>query len=57
MNKAYDRAEEWGKKIPIGVFYKEDRPAYRYNFPVLKKGCLVKQPLERDMEALFTEFM
>jgi 2-oxoglutarate ferredoxin oxidoreductase subunit beta len=57
LNKAYARAEEWGKKIPIGVFYKEDRPAYRYNFPVLKKGCLVKQPLERDMEALFTEFM
>ena len=54
---AYKKAEEWGKKIPIGVFFMEERPAYRNNFPVLKKGPLVKQPLERNMDVFFREFM
>lgn len=54
---AYEKAEEWGEKIPIGVFYKEDRPTYTENFPALKKGPLVDQPLTRDMEKLFKEFI
>ena len=56
-NRAYERAEEWGERIPIGVFYKEDRPSYEKNFPALEKGPLVDQPLERDMDELFKEFM
>jgi 2-oxoglutarate ferredoxin oxidoreductase subunit beta len=54
---AYSKAEEWGERIPIGVFYQEDRPVYRDNFPVLRKGALVKQPLKRNMDELFKEFM
>jgi 2-oxoglutarate ferredoxin oxidoreductase subunit beta len=54
---AYVKAEEWGEKIPIGLFYKEDRPTYENSFPALKKGPLVDQPLERDLEKLFREFM
>ncbi|TFH19101.1 2-oxoacid:ferredoxin oxidoreductase subunit beta [Candidatus Bathyarchaeota archaeon] len=54
---AYAKAEEWGERIPIGVFYREDRPAYENNFPALKKGALVDQPLTRDMDKLFKEFM
>jgi len=54
---AYLRAEQWGDQIPIGVFYKSDEPPYRENFPALKKGMLVNQPLRRDMEKLFREFM
>jgi len=54
---AYLRAEQWGDQIPIGVFYKSDEPPYRENFPALKKGKLVNQPLRRDMEKLFREFM
>ena len=56
-NKAYSKAEEWGERIPIGVFYREDRPSYVKNFPALGKGPLVDQPLERDMDELFKEFM
>jgi 2-oxoglutarate ferredoxin oxidoreductase subunit beta len=56
-NKAYQRAEEWGEKIPIGVFYKEVRPGYEKNFPALKKGPLVGRPLERDLDELFKEYM
>ncbi len=54
---AYLRAEQWGDQIPIGVFYKSDEPTYTENFPVLSKGTLVNQPLRRDMEKLFREFM
>ena len=55
--KAYLKAEEWGERIPVGVFYREDRPSYEKNFPVLEKGPLVDQPIERDMDELFKEFM
>lgn len=54
---AYLRAEQWEEKIPIGVFYKSEEAPYRENFPVLRKGTLVNQPLRRDMEKLFREFM
>jgi 2-oxoglutarate ferredoxin oxidoreductase subunit beta len=54
---SYLRAEQWGDKIPIGVFYKSEEPPYEENFPVLKKGPLVNQSLHRDMEKLFREFM
>ncbi len=54
---AYLRAEQWGDQIPIGVFYKSDEPPYRENFPALSKGTLVNQPIRRDMEKLFREFM
>ena len=56
-DKAYSKAEEWGERIPIGVFYKEDRPSYEKNFPALEKGPLVDQPITRDMDELFKEYM
>jgi 2-oxoglutarate ferredoxin oxidoreductase subunit beta len=43
FNEAYSKALQWGEKIPIGVFYKEEKPAYRTSFPALKKTPLVKQ--------------
>ena len=56
-NEAFLKAEEWGEKIPIGVFYREDRPSYEKNFPALEKGPLVDQPITRDMDELFKEYM
>ncbi|RLI01653.1 hypothetical protein DRO31_06025 [Candidatus Bathyarchaeota archaeon] len=43
--------------MPIGVFYREERPGYEHNFPVLEKGPLVDQSLERDLDELFKEYM
>ncbi len=54
---AYQRAAEWGEKIPIGVFYRADRPTYMQNFPVLQKGPLVKQRIAGDTSDLLKEFM
>jgi 2-oxoglutarate ferredoxin oxidoreductase subunit beta len=45
LRKAYDLALEWGERIPIGVFYRVERPIYSENFSALK-GPLVKQSLD-----------
>ncbi|MBA7673084.1 hypothetical protein ES703_81272 [subsurface metagenome] len=57
FEEAYARAREWGDRIPIGVFYKEERPAYRSNFPALEKGPLAKQSPEKIyLKGLLKEF-
>jgi 2-oxoglutarate ferredoxin oxidoreductase subunit beta len=53
---AYQKALEWGDRIPIGVFYQERRPPYRESFPVLREGPLVRQPLDADVKKLLGEF-
>ena len=45
FRQALDKALEWGDKIPIGVLYQEDQPAYEDSEPVLRAGPLVRQPL------------
>jgi len=56
FNAAYEKSLEWGERIPIGVFYQEQRPPYHESFPVLKKGTLVRQPIEADVKKLLDEF-
>jgi len=54
---AYERAMEWGDRIPIGVFYRKERPVYRENFPVLKEGPMARRSLEGiDISRLLEEF-
>jgi 2-oxoglutarate ferredoxin oxidoreductase subunit beta len=54
---AMQRAEEWEDKIPIGIFYQEERPVYRNSLPQLKKTPLVKQPIEvKGFTEIFQEF-
>ena len=54
---AFKKAQEWGNRIPIGVFYIEDRPIYEDGFSIFQKDTLVSQPIEPlKTEALFTEF-
>jgi 2-oxoglutarate ferredoxin oxidoreductase subunit beta len=43
---AWQRAQEWDERIPIGVFYRnEPLPSYEEQVPSLEAGPLVKQPL------------
>jgi len=40
---AFTRSQEWGeKKIPIGLFYTEERPTYEDEIPHIQKKPLVK---------------
>jgi 2-oxoglutarate ferredoxin oxidoreductase subunit beta len=59
---AWEKAHEWGERIPIGIFYRgEPLPTYEEQVPALAAGPLVQQPLERlqpaQIEALRAEAM
>jgi 2-oxoglutarate ferredoxin oxidoreductase subunit beta len=45
--KALEKSFEWGDKIPIGIFYKEERATYRDNLPQVKDAPLTTMPLDR----------
>lgn len=44
--EAFAKANEWGEKIPLGVFYREEKPTYCDQLPQLEKAPLVEQSLE-----------
>jgi 2-oxoglutarate ferredoxin oxidoreductase subunit beta len=59
---AWERAQEWGDRIPIGVLYEvEDEPTYEDQVSVLEAGPLVGQGFREwtddDFESLRSEFL
>ena len=55
---AFEKAQEWGDRIPIGVIYKVERPTFEEQIPALSKGALVKQAIEPGhVERLLAEFL
>jgi 2-oxoglutarate ferredoxin oxidoreductase subunit beta len=55
---AFQKAQEWGDKIPIGVIYRSERPTYEEQIPALKAGPLVTQEHDpRELEDLLEEFI
>ena len=54
---AYQKAKEWGDRIPIGVIYRRSRPTLEEAHPVLKDGPLVRQHPERPIQALLADFI
>jgi 2-oxoglutarate/2-oxoacid ferredoxin oxidoreductase subunit beta len=55
---AWQRSLEWGDKIPIGLFYKADRPTYEDLEEVLAAGPLALQPAGlHGKESLLDEFV
>jgi 2-oxoglutarate ferredoxin oxidoreductase subunit beta len=43
---AWQKAHEWGERIPIGIFYRDATvPSYEEQVPALEAGPLVEQPL------------
>ena len=59
FQSAMEKAFEWGHRIPIGLFYKVERPTYEDEELALRSGVpLVKQPLRRDnLAAIMEEFL
>jgi 2-oxoglutarate ferredoxin oxidoreductase subunit beta len=45
---AWQKAQEWGDRIPIGIFYRELFPTYEEQVSTLAMGCLVDQPLGQE---------
>jgi 2-oxoglutarate/2-oxoacid ferredoxin oxidoreductase subunit beta len=57
LAKAFERSLEWGDKIPIGLFYRVERPTYEDLEDVLTAGPLAKQPTGlAGRERLLDEF-
>jgi len=59
---AWERAYEWGERIPIGIFYRvEGVPTYEEQVPALQAGPLVARPLGKlrpeQIEALRAELI
>ena len=56
---ALEKAFEWGARIPIGLFYKTERPTYEDEEPALKSGtALSKQSVVRnDLAAIMEDFI
>jgi 2-oxoglutarate ferredoxin oxidoreductase subunit beta len=46
---AVKKAMEWGEKIPVGVIYRNQRPAFEEKLDVLKQGPLVGRQVDKAM--------
>ncbi len=56
--KAYEKAIEWGDKIPLGLFYEENKDTYQDDLPQIKPLPLVKQNISNiDISELYKEFI
>jgi len=56
--KAFEKALEWGDRIPIGIFYKSNRKTYEERLPQIKEIPLVKHNIsDVDVEDLLEEFV
>lgn len=55
---AFEKALEWGDRIPIGIIYINNRPTYEEQLHQLKDGPLYKQPIIGiDYSSILKEFM
>jgi 2-oxoglutarate ferredoxin oxidoreductase subunit beta len=55
--KAFERALEWGDRIPLGIIYRNNRPVLEERIPVIRDLPLVKQSIEiSKLKILLKEF-
>ncbi len=55
---AFEKAQEWGDRIPVGVIYRKERATFEEQLPALTKGPLVRQNIEPvKVEKLLGEFL
>jgi 2-oxoglutarate ferredoxin oxidoreductase subunit beta len=57
FNSACEKAQEWGNRIPIGIFYQIKKPPYHKSFPPLEEKPLARQDLGKvTVKSLLEEF-
>jgi 2-oxoglutarate ferredoxin oxidoreductase subunit beta len=55
--QAFQKALEWGERIPLGIIYRNNRPVLEDRVPVIKDKPLVRQPFEASkLEKTLKEF-
>ncbi|WP_135605710.1 2-oxoacid:ferredoxin oxidoreductase subunit beta [Methanococcoides sp. NM1] len=56
--KAFERSLEWGERIPLGVFYVNEKPTFEDNLDVLRSGTLVGNKSDpRQVDELLDRFI
>jgi 2-oxoglutarate ferredoxin oxidoreductase subunit beta len=56
--KAFERSLEWGDRIPLGIFYVNERPVLEDNHEVLKEAPLIRhKPHTEKVNVLIDGFM
>jgi 2-oxoglutarate ferredoxin oxidoreductase subunit beta len=56
--KAFEKANEWGNTIPLGIIYKKEGKSFTDNFEFLNEQPLIKQKFQSDIvENLIKEFI
>ncbi len=54
---AFNRALEWGDRIPIGIIYRNRRPTFEERIPMIDREPLVHQRFDKDLvQAALREF-
>ncbi|MEW6594038.1 MAG: 2-oxoacid:ferredoxin oxidoreductase subunit beta [Thermodesulfobacteriota bacterium] len=46
--RAFERSLEWSEKIPLGLFYRRDRPVMEETYPMLRDHCLAEMPFSQE---------
>ncbi len=55
---AFKKAEEWGDKIPVGVYYREDRWTYEESLPMIAEKPLVDHDINNiDIDPIINTFI
>ena len=55
---ALEKAMEWGDRIPTGILYRQERPTFEEQFPVLAGGTLVEHEIDPgSVERLLDELL
>jgi len=55
--RAFERAQEWGERIPIGIIYKAERSTLNGQESAIKDMSLVKQKIDQaSFEGIFDTF-
>ncbi len=56
--KAFEKSQEWGDRIPIGIFYKVEKKTYEEYLPQIKDTPLVKQDIsDIDVSDILENYM
>ncbi|WP_353684653.1 2-oxoacid:ferredoxin oxidoreductase subunit beta [Thermodesulfovibrio sp. 3907-1M] len=55
--RAFEKALEWGERIPIGVIYKAERLTFEEQIPVIREKSLVEQNVQFNVKKLIEKFL
>lgn len=55
--RAFEKALEWGDRIPTGIIYKSERPTFEEHIPVIREKSLVEQEFQFNVKKLIENFL